>query len=227
MWDLSSYETASQCRVAQEHPTCLAWCGDCLGVGYASGTLRFVDAYAGAVLWLLPQAHKGDGCSALCAARDASFLVSGGAEGELRLWDVRTRKMRWHLKEHAHAVTQLSLFSDATHLLSASRDRTWCCVDTQRERRVAQYKHTAAILGLALLPDERRVLTAHADRSVLFWDLAASEPALAIADAHNDQINSVAVYIYHPFYYITFLYISLSFYYIFLSLCLLLLIGCT
>ena len=50
-------------------------------------------------------------------------MITGGPAGEVRLWELRTRELISHLKEHGQRITSLALFDDDTMALSASRDR--------------------------------------------------------------------------------------------------------
>ncbi len=45
--------------------------------------------------------------SALTLASNARFLMSGGVNGEVRVWELRTRQLIATLKEHAMAVTEI------------------------------------------------------------------------------------------------------------------------
>ncbi|CAM9496227.1 unnamed protein product, partial [Laminaria digitata] len=64
------------------------------------------------------------------------FLVSGGTEGELRVWELRSRDLVSHLKQHGQRVTSITLFSDDVHALSVSRDRSLICWDLRSENQV-------------------------------------------------------------------------------------------
>ncbi|KAH7825882.1 putative WD40 repeat protein [Monocercomonoides exilis] len=212
VWDLSTYDTLSLCQVAKEHPRCVSWCGDCLCVGYDSGEIRFVDGFSGDVLWTVVGAHKGM-CSAICgtgASSSSSYgggegeakatlgggselFVSGGETGEVRVWSVRDRSLKTQLKEHTQRVSGVTLFGDRSHFVSWSKDGRWSCVDLARERRVGSYRSRGSILGLALLPDEQRVITTCSDRCVVFWDMAVADPVRVIKDAHEDQVTCISV----------------------------------
>ena len=39
--------------------------------------------------------------------RAQRFVVTGGQEGEVRVWELRSRELVSHLKEHSMRVTQL------------------------------------------------------------------------------------------------------------------------
>lgn len=80
------------------------------------------SAETGDSLWMLDNAHPG-GVTALVLSHNRRFLLSGGPSGEVRLWELRSRELISHLKEHKQKVTALCLFEDDTLCLSASRDR--------------------------------------------------------------------------------------------------------
>lgn len=71
---------------------------------------------------MLDNAHPG-GVTALVLSHNRRFLLSGGPQGEVRLWELRSRELISHLKEHKQRVSALALFDDDTLCLSGSRDR--------------------------------------------------------------------------------------------------------
>eukprot|EP00966_Prymnesium_polylepis_P184678 4280275-Prymnesium_polylepis.1 len=66
--------------------------------------------------------HRG-GVSSLALSNNPKFLVSGGEEGEVRVWEIRTREMFLHLKQHTGTVTSLQLFSDDTQVCAPPSPR--------------------------------------------------------------------------------------------------------
>ena len=57
------------------------------------------------------------------------FFISGGMEGDVRVWDIKSRDMVCNLKEHKQMVTQVVCFADDTLALSCSRDKSIMCWD--------------------------------------------------------------------------------------------------
>lgn len=104
-------------------PTSLAFSGEVLFTGWQDGQVRAHDAETGNQLWEMANCHKG-GVSSLALSNNLKFLVTGGEGGEVRVWEIRTRELFLHLKQHTGAVTSLQLFADDSHVLSASRDRS-------------------------------------------------------------------------------------------------------
>ena len=72
------------------------------------------DMDTGELLWDIHNAHKG-GVTAIQVSHNEKYIVSGGEQGEVRVWDVRSREMMCHLKEHILRVCVLYL-SHCVHL---------------------------------------------------------------------------------------------------------------
>jgi WD40 repeat protein len=62
----------------------------------------------GALLWELAEVHKG-GVSCLSVSHNQRFFMTGGVEGSVRVWDIKSRELVSHMKEHLDAVTRSSL----------------------------------------------------------------------------------------------------------------------
>ncbi|KAJ4454932.1 putative U3 small nucleolar RNA-associated protein 21 [Paratrimastix pyriformis] len=190
VWDLSNYETISQCFVPRAHPTCVAWAGECLAVGFASGEIRFIDATNGRILWSLMDAHRG-GVTAIATTQ--RFIISGGEGGEVRVWELRTRELVAHLKEHTQRVTGLAVFTDEQHILSSSKDRSFLCWDLKQQRRLSSHHHRVSLTSIALMPDQHRVLCTTADNALTFWDMSVPDPVQVVPNAHTQIVTCCAL----------------------------------
>jgi cilia- and flagella-associated protein 52 len=47
-----------------------------------------------------------EGVSALCVSHNQRFLMTGGVSGAVRVWDIKSRDLVSHMKEHQDAVTR-------------------------------------------------------------------------------------------------------------------------
>ena len=75
-----------------------------------------------APLWMIAEAHKTSrmvGVTALRLAHRASFVASGGAGGELRVWDTRSREMVANMKQHTAPINDIAVLADDIHLVRA------------------------------------------------------------------------------------------------------------
>jgi WD40 repeat protein len=77
---------------------------------------------SGAPLWYIEKAHV-DGITALKLSHNMRFLLSGGEMGEVRLWELRSRELISHMKEHTQRITDIEIFADDTKALTSSKDK--------------------------------------------------------------------------------------------------------
>ena len=198
VWDAAEYAVlmVATARKEQERgvtPQCLAF-AEVVYSGWSDGRVLAHSGETGACLWFIDNAHTG-GVTALALSHNRRFIVTGGPGGEVRLWELRTRDLVSHLKEHVQRVTSLALVDDDTMVLSASRDRCILRWDLRMERR--QFCHTqrmGGINGIALSADERFVLSVGQERRLTYWDMNKMEPSRQFfLDGESDEGKAVTL----------------------------------
>ena len=104
VWDLNDYHVSWWARVdvaAEVMPTCLIWAVGCIYTGWGDGVIRCHDTHSPSgtkdLLWKIDGAHGG-GVTAIVMSDSEKFFLTGGEEGEIRLWDVKSRELVSHLK---------------------------------------------------------------------------------------------------------------------------------
>ena len=76
------------------------------------------------------------------------------------MWELRTRELVSHLKEHTLPVKSIALYEDNFHAISCSRDRSILCWDLRSERRITSHQQRmGGINSVALSKDQTMVLT--------------------------------------------------------------------
>lgn len=167
--------------------TCVAFTPDALLTGWGDGNVRCHDSVSGELLWTLPNANQG-GVTRVATAHGLHFFVTGGVNGEVRVWDMRTRCMISNLKEHSSRVVGLAVLDDDQHVVSASRDRSVITWDLIRERRVSSHQQRVGGINAAVVcqaPDVIQVVSVGQDRSLTFWDLKEAQPLQVVPGAHT------------------------------------------
>ena len=96
-------------------PSCIAFSGEVVFTGWQDGKIRAHEAETGGLLWVIDNCHGG-GVTSLALSHNLKFLVSGGEEGEVRVWEIRTREMFVSLKQHTAAVTAIQICADDTQV---------------------------------------------------------------------------------------------------------------
>merc|ERR1739848_396401 len=139
---------------------CAEGTADILVAGYDDGRMAGFEARDGSELWRIDDVHKG-GVTCLRLASNMRFVVSGGAEGDLRVWELKTKEHVSHLKEHLGRVSDLYLFPNDQYAVSASRDRCLLTWDLRAEKRLTQHRENhGGINCLAVASNQTSVITA-------------------------------------------------------------------
>ncbi|GMH95472.1 hypothetical protein TrST_g9575 [Triparma strigata] len=206
IWDAGDYTVLTTATVKDAGaPTCLVYSLDMLITGWEDGKIRAHDVDSGSPLWIIDNAHRG-GVTALALSHNQRFILTGGKEGEVRVWELRTRELVSHLKEHTLPVRSIALYEDNFHAISCSRDRSFLCWDLRSERKITSHQQRmGGINSVALSKDQTVVLTVGQERRVTSWDLRDQNPtnvrdlspnlddeAMTIALSHDGTLFATA-----------------------------------
>jgi WD40 repeat protein len=92
-------------------------------LGWADGKIRAFRPQSGKLSYGINDAHQG-AVTAIASSNDGKKVISGGADGRVRVWAIEkeTQRMLCSLKEHKGAVTcvQVPTVSKNAKLLSAT-----------------------------------------------------------------------------------------------------------
>mmetsp|Transcript_22863 Transcript_22863/g.53352 ORF Transcript_22863/g.53352 Transcript_22863/m.53352 type:complete len:637 (-) Transcript_22863:100-2010(-) len=194
MWDLSDYTTIVKATARDGGtPMCLDFGIECAVTGWTDGKMRCFDTETGELLWTIPNAHRG-GVASLAVSHNARFIVSGGEEGDVRVWDIKSKELVCHLKEHMVRVTAVKIFPDDTMALTASKDRAVLCWDLRREKRVANFtQRMGGIFGMDLHPSAAQFMTVGQEKKITYWDMRQPQPIQMIHKAHTEEATCLAI----------------------------------
>jgi WD40 repeat protein len=140
--------------------------------------------------------------SGLCFSPDGKFLVTGGGDRFVRVWDIETGHVTLTLPEHNLWIFATVFSPDgkslATGDLVASPGakeadlgvvRIW---DAKTGHLTSSlYGHSNGVMSLAYSPSGRYLASGSIDDTIILWELASRRPALAFK-AHGGEISSVA-----------------------------------
>lgn len=138
----------------------------------------------GEYLWHINQGHL-DGVSAICLSHNGRFIVSGGMNGEIRLWNIKTRELVCHLKEHSSRITSIVLTNNDQVAISSSRDRCLLTWDLMKEKRIFCHKQLmGGINGVIISHDETYYISIGQEKKLTFWD------RLKVDATHSQYLDS-------------------------------------
>ena len=196
VWDAGDYTNPVHVSVKEAgHPCAVQYSLDVLLSGWEDGGLRCHHADTGEELWKVADAHR-EGISALELSHNNRFTLTGGVNGAIRVWEMRSRELVSDLKEHVGAVTQLLLYDDDVHAVSCSRDKSFLCWDLRREKRISSHtQRMGGINTVALTRDQSLVITAGQEKRLTYWDLRTAGPVQVIDPAHTktSEVSCISV----------------------------------
>lgn len=101
-------------------------------------------------------------------SRDGQWLVTGGRDRLVRLWEVASGVNTLLLAGHEDWVTDVAFNSDSTRILSGGQDHTVRLWDTRSYSQLLTLRHhTRTVTGIAFSPDDRLIASGGLD--ALLW----------------------------------------------------------
>jgi WD40 repeat protein/serine/threonine protein kinase len=145
--------------------------------------VKLWDRHTGKKLFTLPHS---EGCWCIAFSPDGQRLA-GGKKGEVKVWEVRTGQLFHSLGRFSNATSRVAFSPDSRRLVSTHFDRNvrvWDMSTGDGEVRIPA-AHAGPILGLALSPDGKSIVTSGLlDERVKVWDAATRRPICALEPPH-------------------------------------------
>jgi WD40 repeat protein/sterol desaturase/sphingolipid hydroxylase (fatty acid hydroxylase superfamily) len=119
--------------------------------------------------------HKG---AVLCVAvsGDGRRILSGGADGTVKVWDAATGREERTLTGHHAMVQSVAVSGDGRHVVSGSADRTVKVWDPDTGREECTLNgHLAPVLSVAVSADGQRIVSGSADMTAKVWDATSGK----------------------------------------------------
>jgi WD40 repeat protein len=191
VWSAKSRAELLRIQVPNLTCTCLAVSPDGSAIisGWDDGKIRVFLPQSGKLVRVINNAHSGAVTAVACTnlSRD---LISGGADGRLRVW--RAGRMLCSLKEHKAAISAIQVRPDDLEMVSASEDGSCIVWDLVNHVRCNAFFATTKFRSIRYHPDESQFITCGSDRKITYWD-AVSCQAIRELDGSNADIFAIAV----------------------------------
>ncbi|CAD7955187.1 unnamed protein product [Amoebophrya sp. A25] len=145
--------------------------GKAILTGWSDGKIRAFLPQSGRLSYVINDGHR-NGCTALSATSTGTRLVSGGAEGEVRVWRLggQSQSMEASLKEHRGRVWSICLTKDDKKAFTSSSDGSCILWDLDAKTRSLCLFESTQFKAMMYHPDESQILTTGTDRKITYWD---------------------------------------------------------
>eukprot|EP00049_Salpingoeca_infusionum_P018411 m.357122 g.357122 ORF g.357122 m.357122 type:complete len:610 (-) comp17718_c0_seq1:256-2085(-) len=139
--------------------------------GWDDGVIRAFLPQSGKLKWKIEHAHN-KGVTAIALSNDCTRVVSGGGDGQVRVWRLgpSTQQLQETLKEHKARITDIRLRADDSECVTASEDGSCIVWDLNRFVRSQIMFASCKFAQVRFRPDEAQLLSCGSDRKVHYWE---------------------------------------------------------
>jgi WD40 repeat protein len=117
------------------------------------------------------EGHDGSWIISLCFTTDGKYLISGGDDCTLRLWDFETKRQVRQIDHLPEASADISASSDGKHIAVASyKGKVVRIYDTENWTVVKKIECPSRTRDVAFLPDGKHIATGSANGIVMVWE---------------------------------------------------------
>ena len=108
---------------------------------------------------------------AMVASPDGKLLACGGADNQVRCFELPSGRLKWQIEPHADWIMGMAFSPDSQHIATASRDRTAKRIDAAKGEIEATFAaHDCAVLSVAFSLDSKDTLSGDVEGEIRRWD---------------------------------------------------------
>jgi len=162
--------------------------------GWSDGKIRAFLPQSGKLLYVINDAHK-NGVTAISMTSDNGRIVSGGSEGEVRVWKIgrNTQTMDASLKEHRGRVWCIIINASDEQAVSASSDGSCIIWDLKTKTRSLCLFESTMFKSIVYHPDESQLLTTGSDRKVAYWDTFDGQAIRVLEASEEGELCTLSI----------------------------------
>ncbi|XP_014217506.1 cilia- and flagella-associated protein 52-like [Copidosoma floridanum] len=145
--------------------------GRMLVSAWNDGIIRAFTPQTGRLIFAILNAHL-KAVSAITLTKDGKKIVSGGCDGQVRMWEIHpeVQKLLCVLKVHRGSVTSLHINHDGTEAISSSTDGTCIIWDIERMVRKQVLMGNTMYMSACFSTNGVQILTCGTDRKIAYWE---------------------------------------------------------
>ncbi|CAD6580986.1 MAG: proteinral transcription repressor, partial [Tremellales sp. Tagirdzhanova-0007] len=138
----------------------------------------------------------------ICFSPDGKYLATGAEDRQIRIWDIKQKRIRHLLQGHMQEIYSLDFSRDGRFLVSGSGDKSARIWDIEKgqcvfDLRIEDFIHNehgpidAGITSVALSPDGKLVAAGSLDTMARVWNVTTGQQVERLK-GHKDSVYSVA-----------------------------------
>ncbi|XP_073737807.1 cilia- and flagella-associated protein 52 isoform X2 [Callorhinus ursinus] len=158
------------------------------------GRIRAFAPETGRLIYVINNAHR-IGVTAIATTSDCKRIISGGGEGEVRVWQIscQTQKLEEALKEHKSSVSCIRVKKNNEECVTASTDGTCIIWDLIRLRRNQMILANTLFQCVCYHPEEFQIITSGTDRRIAYWEIFDGSVIRELEGSLSGSINGMDI----------------------------------
>nr|XP_018869214.2 cilia- and flagella-associated protein 52 isoform X2 [Gorilla gorilla gorilla] len=158
------------------------------------GKIRAFAPETGRLMYVINNAHR-IGVTAIATTSDCKRVISGGGEGEVRVWQIgcQTQKLEEALKEHKSSVSCIRVKRNNEECVTASTDGTCIIWDLVRLRRNQMILANTLFQCVCYHPEEFQIITSGTDRKIAYWEVFDGTVIRELEGSLSGSINGMDI----------------------------------
>ncbi|XP_072882054.1 cilia- and flagella-associated protein 52 isoform X1 [Hemitrygon akajei] len=158
------------------------------------GKIRAFTPETGKLMYTINNAHH-EGVTAIAATSDGKKIISGGGEGQVRVWEIGSKSQRLieALKEHSSMISCIKVKKNNQECVSASFDGTCIIWDITRYARNQMILANTLFKCVCYHPDEYQIITSGKDRKIGYWEVFDGSVIRELDGSLSGSINGMDI----------------------------------
>lgn len=196
IWNARNRQELLRIQVPNLECNCVAFTVDGKSIisGWNDGKIRAFLPKSGRLMYVINDSHH-HGVTALSSTSDSQRLISGGMEGEVRIWRIgkQTQTMESSMKEHRGRVWAIQVKKNNLHAVSASSDGSCIVWDIRSYTRLTCLFESTMFKQVLYHPDESQLITTGSDRKITYWDTFDGQAIRMLDGSEDGEVNALAI----------------------------------
>lgn len=179
--------------------------------GWSDGKIRAFGPQSGNLQYVVNDAHRLtgignpsggtvqiNGVTSVCSSNDCRKLISGGADGKVRVWAVSKGQqvMLASMQEHKGPVFSIAIAGDDSQCISASADGSciiWALAGLTPYTRTGALFAPNFFKSAIYLSDESQILTCGTDRKIVYWDAIDMQQIRVVDGSEEAEMTALHI----------------------------------
>ncbi|XP_029456180.1 cilia- and flagella-associated protein 52 [Rhinatrema bivittatum] len=158
------------------------------------GKIRAFTPESGRLMYVIENAHS-IGVTAIAVTSEGTRIVSGGGEGQVRVWEAveKSHKLMASMKEHKSSVSCIKIKKNDRECVTAGADGAIIIWDLVRYVRNQMILANTLFRCVCYHPEEFQIITSGTDRKIGYWEVFDASPIRELEGSLSGALNGMDI----------------------------------